>query len=31
MVSAAIRFLLAIPRLPNFKPDFVALQRLELF
>jgi acyl-coenzyme A synthetase/AMP-(fatty) acid ligase len=31
MIPAAIRFLPAIPRLPNFKPDFVALQRLELF
>jgi acyl-CoA synthetase (AMP-forming)/AMP-acid ligase II len=31
MMPAAIRFLPAIPRLPNFKADFVTLQRLVLF
>jgi len=31
MMPAAIRFLPATPRLSNFKPDFVTLQRLVLF
>jgi hypothetical protein len=29
LMAARIRFLSAIPRLPNFKPDFVSLQQLD--